>query len=361
MSRETLESWGWSPALQASFEGIGTPHLAPSRVVRQNKTGYLVVHAGGEAFARLGGSARRRRDEKAWPAGHAGLPRPLREDPPAVGDWVALDPQDPPTIRTLLPRRTAFTRQAAGREARAQVVAANVDILYVVAGLDGDLNLRRLERYLAVGATSGARVVVVLNKADLAAPDDPRIAEVRAIASEVVLVSAATGAGVEVLRPARGETAAFVGSSGVGKSSLINRLLGEEALPTQRLRAKDGRGKHTTTARHLLQVPGGGVVLDTPGMREFALWDAEEGVAAVFDDVTALAQSCKFSDCAHESEPGCAVRDAVSPERLASWRKLRREAAASALRADVAASRAAARAWGKMARDTVRAKEERLR
>lgn len=338
-----LHQWGWSPDLQQAF-GLLEHTLTPARVARQDRTGHLVVHAGGEGFARL--------------PGH------LRAEPPAVGDWVGLDLREPPTIRAVLPRRSAFTRQAAGRETRAQVVAANVDVLFIVAGLDGDLNLRRLERYLVLAAASGARPILVLNKADAADAVEERLAEVRAVAAgaTILLASARTGAGVDALArlvPA-GVTAAFVGSSGVGKSSLVNRLRGEEAMETGALRAKDGRGRHTTTARHLLELPGGGILLDTPGMRELALLDVEEGVAAVFGDIDELAAGCRFRDCAHDREPGCAVRAAVSAERLDSWRKLQREAAAAARRGDAAATRRAAREWGRIARRSVDAKRERL-
>lgn len=339
-----LHQWGWSPELQQAFDLLDTPHLAPARVARHDRTGYLVVHPGGEAFARL--------------PGH------LRGDPPAVGDWVALDARDPPTLRARLPRRGAFTRAAAGREARAQVVAANVDVLFIVTSLDGDLNLRRLERYLVLAASSGAKPVVVLNKADVATDVEARVADVQAVAAgaPVVLASARTGAGVDALaaRVPAGSTAAFVGSSGVGKSSLVNRLRGEDAMETGEVRAKDGRGRHTTTARHLVELPGGGILLDTPGMRELALHDAEEGVVAMFADVEALAVRCRFRDCAHDREPGCAVREEVGPERLASWRKLQREAAAAALRNDNAAARKAAREWGRMGRGSMEAKRERL-
>ena len=338
-----LANWGWSPERQLEFERLNDPSLAPARIARHDRTGYLAVHEGGEAFARL--------------SGH------LRADPPAVGDWIALDARDPPTIRHALLRAGAFTRAAAGRESRAQVVAANVDLLLIVCGLDGDLNLRRLERYLVLAADSRARPVVVLSKADLATDLDARIGDVRAIAggAPILAASAATGAGIDAIRAlvAPGVTAALVGSSGVGKSSLVNALLRDDALPVGALRSKDGRGRHTTTARHLLPLPGGGVLLDTPGMRELALWDAEEGIAAVFADVDALAAHCRFRDCAHATEPGCAVRDAVAPERLASWRKLRREAESAARRADVARSRADARAWGKMAKRTLDAKRDR--
>lgn len=333
-----LSQWGWGPAFQRAFDALGGADLVPARVARQDRTGYLVVHEKGEAFARL--------------PGH------LRDTPPAVGDWVALDAREPATIRALLPRRGAIVREDPGERSREQVVAANVDVLFIVASADAPVNDRRIERYLVLAASAGARPVVVLNKADLADAVPPAREDV---ATHVT--SATTGAGMDTLRALvpEGTTAAFVGPSGVGKSSLVNALLGAQALDTREVRASDHKGRHTTTARHLLPLPGGGVLLDTPGVRELGVWDAGAGVAAVFADVEELALQCRFRDCAHETEPGCAIRGNVAEERLASWRKLKREAAAAALRADAAASRKAARTWGKMGRDTMRGKRERLR
>ena len=327
-----LHAWGWDPALQQAFDALGASDLAPARVARHDRTGHLLVRDGDDVFARL--------------------PRHLRDDPPVVGDWVAYS--EPATIRALLPRRTKLARSAPGGGAREQVIAANVDVLLVVAAAD-DINLARLDRYRVLAASSGVRCVLVVSKADLARPAPPPGFE------DVVATSAATGDGVDALRALvpPGVTAALVGPSGVGKTSLVNALLGREALPTAPVRASDGRGRHTTTARHLLALPGGGVLLDTPGMRELGMWGATTAVAAAFEDVEALALRCRFRDCAHATEPGCAVRDALPPERLASWRKLLREAEAAARRADVAKLRADGRAWGKMARRQVRAKEER--
>ena len=332
-----LTQWGWNPALQAHIDALGDTHLVPARVVRQDRTGYLVAPERGETFARSAS--------------------PLRADPPVVGDWVALDPEDPPTIRALLPRRGAITRAAPDGEVRAQVIAANVDVLFIVASLDLALNERRIERYLVMAASARARPVVVLNKADL---QDGADAPARA---DALVVSARTGAGLDALRALvpPGVTAAFVGPSGVGKSSLVNALLGEEALETRKVRKKDRKGRHTTSARHLMPLAGGGVLLDTPGVRELGVWDAAEGIAEVFRDIEDLALACKFRNCAHESEPGCAVRASVSEERLAAWRKLQREAAVAARRADAAADRAASRKYGKIGRDTMREKKDRYR
>lgn len=333
-----LEQWGWGPALQRAFDALDAANVVPARVARQDRTGYLVVHEEGEVFARL--------------PGH------LRDRPPAVGDWVVLDPKEPATIRALLPRRGAIVREDPGERSREQVVAANVDVLFIVASADAKVNDRRIERYLVLAASAGARPIVVLNKADLADEVPALQAGVTTLAT-----SATDGRGTDALRALvpPGTTAAFVGPSGVGKSSLVNALLGEQALDTGEIREADHKGRHTTTARHLLPLPGGGVLLDTPGVRELGVWDAGAGVAAVFEDIEALALRCKFRDCAHESEPGCAVRAEVSAERLASWRKLSREAANAAMRADAAASRKAARSWGKVGRDTMRGKRERLR
>lgn len=348
----TIHAWGFGPQQQCQLDDLSDPRLVAARVIRQDRARYLVASDADPALpARLAG---RLRDAD-----------PLAR--PVVGDWVALDPAEPPTIRAVLPRRTQVARQAAGRASAPQVVGANVDVLLVVAGLDGDLNERRLERYLVLARASGAQPVVVLNKADLVA-DARAIAE--AIASSLrvraIPVSAASGAGFEEIAQllAAGTTVALVGSSGVGKSSIANRLLGEDVLPTREVRAHDSRGRHSTTARHLLRLPGGALLLDTPGMRELAPWDAEAGLAATFDDVEALAATCRFGDCVHDTEPGCAIRAALAsgaldPARWESWVKLRREAARATERQ--AERRARERAWGRMARDVLRAKDDRRR
>ena len=235
----------------------------------------------------------------------------------------------------MLPRKTKFSRLAASDHGGTieQVVAANVDVVFLVAGLDGDLNLRRLERYLALGWESGAEPVVVLTKADLCPDVEAAVLEVEltAIGVPVHVVSNLTGEGVEELAPyfAAGRTVAALGSSGVGKSSLVNRLAGEELMATGDLRA-DGRGRHTTTNRQLLRLPAGGLFLDTPGMRELRLWESEEGLAQTFDDVAAAAALCRFADCSHGGEPGCGVQAALADgtlthERYDSWRKLQAE------------------------------------
>lgn len=261
-----------------------------------------------------------------------------RAEFPGVGDWVALaaaEMEGDAKIVAVLPRRSRFSRRAAGDPTEEQVVAANIDTVFLVAGLDGDFNPRRIERYLLVAAESGAAPVIVLNKADRT--DDPHAhAEaVRALAGEtpVHVVSCRAPETLEVLRQylGPGQTGALLGSSGVGKSTIVNRLLGEERLATQDVREADSRGRHTSTARQLVRLPGGGVIIDTPGMRELQLWDTGDAGAA-FADVEALGEGCRFRDCRHQQEPGCAVQGAVAAgslhaTRLASYHKLQAEQA----------------------------------
>lgn len=257
--------------------------------------------------------------------------------PPGVGtgDWAGLDGD---RLAVVLTRRSALTRQRSEDVARPQVIAANTDLVLVVVPLDREVNLNRLERELVVGWESGAVPAVVLTKADLARDPGAAVGAVTARDPrvDVVVTSAATGLGVDavaaLLRPHR--TAVLLGSSGSGKSTLVNRLLGAEVQQTAEVRAGDGKGRHTTTTRDLLLVPGGGVLIDTPGIRGLLLWSAEEGLGAAFPDLEELAGSCRFRDCDHGPEPGCAVRAAVAdgsltPERLASYQKLKREAAAT--------------------------------
>jgi ribosome biogenesis GTPase len=245
-------------------------------------------------------------------------------------------------IHGVLPRRTSISRKAAWLATEEQVLAANIDVVFLVAGLDGDLNLRRLERYLATVWNSGADPVVVLSKADLCDDVAGAVAAVEAIAAGVPIhvASGLTGEGVDGLRAytTRNRTVALLGSSGVGKSTLINHLRGEDVQAVAAVRS-DGRGRHTTTTRELVRLPGGGLLLDTPGMRELQLWDVEEGFDTTFADIEELAGRCRFSDCGHNGEPGCAVEEALGngtldAQRYGSYRKLQRELHALAVRQD---------------------------
>ncbi len=269
---------------------------------------------------------------------------------------------DETVIHALLPRRTALVRQAAGRRTEAQVVGANLDIVFVVASLNMDLNRRRLERYVAAAWERGAEPVVLLSKADLGGDIETIAREVEGIstgASFVVVISF-DGRGVDEVeaRIAAGRTAAFVGSSGVGKSTRLNRLAGEERATVRDIREDDGRGRHTTTRRQLHLLPSGGLVLDTPGMRELSLWDTD-GLEREFGEIDALAAACRFADCAHAGEPGCAVAAAIadgtlSADRLESWQKLEREARHHVRRVDALARNAQRRKWKQIGRSVSR-------
>jgi ribosome biogenesis GTPase / thiamine phosphate phosphatase len=321
-----LSRLGWGADLEHEFEQHAAAGLLPGRVAVQHRGAYDVYTEHGEVRAGLPGRMLHDADDAA--------------DLPAVGDWVAVDAASggQTTIRAVLPRRTSFVRTVASDQHRLseqQVVAANVDVVFLVSALVDDYNLRRLERYLVLAWESGAEPVVVLTKSDLCDDVDAAVAEVESIAIGVSVhaVSNVTGEGIDELRPyfAGSRTVAALGSSGVGKSTLINSLSGSDVAATGEVR-QDGRGRHTTTRRELLAVPGGGFFLDTPGMRELQLAEASGGVEEAFDDVTELAAHCRFSDCAHETEPGCAVQEALrdgrlDPERWSSYRKLQRELA----------------------------------
>lgn len=323
-----LSHLGWDAAREREWSGYSLRStsesvLFPARVAREDRGGYVVYADGRACRAVLSGSVRHR------------AVSPL--DLPAVGDWVAIAPRDGgsrATIHGVLPRRSCVERRAAGARCAPQIIASNVDLLLLCMGLDADFNLRRLERYIAVAWASGAAPLVILTKADLCDDVTQRVAEVSAVAigASVLAVSNQDGRGLAALVDllGTGRTAALLGSSGVGKSSLINALLGRHELPVGAVRAGDGRGRHTTTRRELLLTPAG-VIIDTPGMRELQLWLDPDEAQAGFDDIDAAAAECRFRDCTHQAEPGCGVRAAVArgaldAQRLASFQKLQREA-----------------------------------
>ena len=329
-----IKHHGWSDLLERAFEPHARAGHAPGRIVVQQRDGYLVATDEGELRAKPSGRLR----HEAREAGH-----------PAVGDWVALSPnlvERTATIHAILPRRTAFLRRAADSPQTPQVIAANIDVAFVVTSLNADLNPRRIERHLAAAWQSGARPVVVLTKSDLCAEAQPRAAEIEALAKgcPVVIVSARQGLGLDALLAhlSPGETCVLIGSSGVGKSTLVNVLLGEQRMATQAIREADDQGRHTTSHRQLVLLPGGGMIVDTPGVREVGLIDADEGLSMVFEDIERLAETCRFNDCGHANEPGCAVRDALrsgtlDANRWAHFQKLGLELAAVEDKADRAA------------------------
>jgi ribosome biogenesis GTPase len=340
-----LADWGWDDRWDAAFEPLATAGLAPARVIAQHRGAWLAVTDGGELTATPTGRFRHEAEE-------GGLP--------AVGDWVGcvLSPHGGEArIDAILPRRSAFRRRAAGSQLGVQLIGANVDTLFVATSLNGDLNPRRLERYVVMGHDAGVEPVLLLTKSDLVDDSESTAARLSAdLSIATVALSSVTGEGVEAVESwfRVGRTLALVGSSGVGKSTLLNRLAGQLLMITREIREDDARGRHATTHRELFRLPGGALMLDTPGMRELGLWDADDGVEATFADIAEIATECRFADCAHEREPGCAVRAAIEDgridqRRLRSYKKLTAELAElppPALR------REKARQFAKMVRNT---------
>ncbi len=341
-----LESIGWNSFFEESFEPFRTQGFAVGRVAVEHKERYQLYTETGEVWAEVTGKFRFEAER--------------REDFPAVGDWVVIQviPEDHfATIHAILPRKTKFSRKVAGVRTEEQVLAANVDLVFIVSGLDDDFNLRRIERYLLLTRQSGAVPVILLNKSDLCCDLDSKLDELKKAVSDVRIktLSALHGEGIDELSflISRGETAALLGSSGVGKSTIINALLGSEIQSTRGVRDILSKGRHTTTRRELFILPNGGLLMDTPGMRELQLWTNEENLGSAFEDVESLAQECRFRDCRHESEPGCAVRAALEdgrldPGRFRNYIKMQKEIRYLELRQDANAARAEKLRWKKI-------------
>ena len=322
---QSLEELGWNSLFQEYFESMKVRGSVPGRVVSESRGSYQVNGQYGELTATIAGKMRYQAEgQKAYPA---------------VGDWVVirrLVNKNKATIHAVLPRKSKFSRKVTGERTEEQVVSANVDTVFIVSGLDGgrNFNLRRIERYLTLAWSSGATPIMVLNKVDLCPEVNVFVQKVEEIAPGISIhpVSAKEKTGLEALRNylTKGHTVAFLGSSGVGKSALINALLGIEKQEVGEVRDDDRMGRHTTTRRELILLPGGGMMIDTPGMREIQMWAGEDDLQDTFYDIEALARRCRFNDCSHNAESGCAVREAINngdldPARLESYRKLQNE------------------------------------
>jgi len=320
-----LENIGWDPFFQKNLQALNIPDSVPARVISQSKDIFLVCSQYDELTATISGKMRYLAEaDKQYPA---------------VGDWVVIKQQNneqKAVIHAILPRKSKFSRKVSGERTDEQIVSANVDNVFIVSGMDGgrNFNLRRIERYLTLAWSSGATPVIILNKVDLCTDIDAHVHQVGTIAPGIAIhpVSAKKRTGIESLKPylSRGKTTAFLGPSGVGKSALINALLGFDKQKTGEVREDDKMGRHTTTRRDLIILPSGGMVIDTPGMREIQIWAGEEDLQAAFHDIEILSKQCRFSDCSHDTESGCAVIAAINrgdldPSRLENFRKLQRE------------------------------------
>ncbi|WP_246835908.1 ribosome small subunit-dependent GTPase A [Leptospira meyeri] len=318
-----LSALGWNSFFELNFEKYKNQGLFAMRIIRENREKYIALCELGEYSCEISGKFRFNTDTKS--------------KFPAVGDWVVtsvIPNEMKAIIHAVLPRKSVFSRKVVGQITEEQVIAANIDIAFIITGLDLNYNLRRIERFLTIAWESNALPVILLNKADLCPEAELRKIEVESVAIgvDVYTLSATQNVGIDILKKyiQRGKTIAFLGSSGVGKSTIINTLLGTEHLEVNEVSELGSRGRHTTTYRELFILPNGGMIIDTPGMRELQVWGDEEGLKQVFDDIEKLSLNCRYRNCSHQNEPGCAVKEAISdgsldPKRLESFLKMKRE------------------------------------
>lgn len=339
-----LNELGWNDFFAAQFQPYSAQNYQAGRISAEHKNRFQVYTEAGEIWATISGKLRYTALE--------------RSDYPAVGDWVALDAD---VIQAVLPRSSKFSRKSAGNTSEEQIIATNIDTVFLVNALNFDLNTRRIERYLTLAWESGATPpVILLNKSDLCEDLPAKIKEVEASAPGVSIhpISSLTGDGIRELEPylKTGRTIALLGSSGAGKSTLINQLMGAEVQKTGSIREADSRGRHTTTSRELFVLPQGGLLIDTPGMREIQLYGTGEGLYDAFEDIYDYAKGCRFSDCGHEAEPGCAIQQALAEgvltaERYESFRKLQREANYISRKTNLQEQRQEKQKWKKISQE----------
>ena len=366
----TLAALGWTPRLDAAFTALGRTYLIPARVAAVHRGRIELLSAlPRRRSSPAGGFAPSLGALAGAPSGRMAHAAATAADLPAVGDWVAADPESG-VVHELLPRRGGIARAAGGDRAEPQVLAANVDLALVVGSLNRDLNVRRLERFLTLATDAETEPLVVLSKADLSADPAGQALDVRAALGgsvPVLAISVVDGTGLAALEAwlEPGRTAVLLGSSGVGKTTLLNRLTGERR-PTLPVRERDDRGRHATRHRELVPLAGGALVIDTPGLRLPRVWEQAAGLRSVFADVDELARRCRFRDCSHRGEPGCAVAEAIadgrlSADRLAGMEKLAREEAWIAMRRDERARSESKRAVKRIQRELRRTYRERGR
>lgn len=348
MNVTDLTTFGWDEFFEANCKTYVGSGYSYGRVALEHKNFYRVYSQDGEVLAEISGKLR-----------HEAV---NRRDLPVVGDWVVMRSRpegERGVIHAVLPRRTSVVRKIAGSRTEEQIAGANIDTVFLLTSLNQDFSVRRIERYLIIAWESGANPIIILSKSDLCDDVFDRINEVQTVArgGPIHAISVVTGSGLDDIAQyfTKGQTVALLGSSGVGKSTLINQLTGDDHLKVQTVREHDDRGRHTTTHRELILLPGGGLVLDTPGMRELQLWDGDESLRLVFEDIEAFAGKCFFSDCRHHDEPRCAVREAlgtgtIDTGRYESYEKLQKELKYQARRRDKLAEIGEKKKWKKLTR-----------